>query len=559
MRQKTKIILLYLCMVIVYGMIAMIFTSTVHVEVDEEIYIALAKSFHYNGRFEYGNQLLNYSCVLYSMLISLAYYFYSPTTILFSMRLIGVIVMCSAVFPVYLLAKDILKDEKKAFSVSLFLSFMPYMFDSAYIMQEVLAYPLFMWTLYFLTKAYTRESKSNRIFIVLAAIASVLCVFTKTYMFFIPITLNLCVGYYILKKITVKEYLVKTIVYDGIYIGSFIGMNIGVLAVNEFQKGSNHYTSQISNLFPIGIDTFISGAVVCAIYLSLLIINTGILPLSIILEKWFREKNKSWIGNFIIISLFFLVVEIVFMIVLTEEGTGTLPHKFLFRYFQIFVPPVLILFTKYQKESKLFNSFKSVVYFETVLCIALVYFLCIQGKTRQAIIDGHLFLFLENVSKYIFPYADVIAVLILMLVIAMIYFRNKKEKECLQIIGKVVTAGIVLFWCVQVIQLPYYNNVVAGGKQIQADSIKIAEYLNDESYEYVYYVYKDENEETSYIRNFYGYIRQPYQIIHESNVREEILQNSQVAFISGDRQLEGRGLKKADLGNEVLFLYVPGE
>ena len=114
MGEKRKIALLFCGAVIIYGIIISFFTSTVHIDVDEELYVALARSFHYNGRFEYENQILNYSCVLYSMLISLDYYFYSPETILFSMRIIGVIAMCSSVFPIYLLAKGVLSDSKKA-------------------------------------------------------------------------------------------------------------------------------------------------------------------------------------------------------------------------------------------------------------------------------------------------------------------------------------------------------------------------------------------------------------------------------------------------------------
>ena len=132
----------FILSVIVYGIIAAVFTSTVHIDVDEELYTALARTFHYQGRFGTGDDILNYSCVLYSMLISLAYYFYEPDRILFLMRLIGVISMCSAVFPIWLLAKKVLKDDREAFIISLFTMILPYMFDTSYLMQEVLSYPL---------------------------------------------------------------------------------------------------------------------------------------------------------------------------------------------------------------------------------------------------------------------------------------------------------------------------------------------------------------------------------------------------------------------------------
>ena len=132
-----------------------------HIDVDEELYVALARSFHYSGRFEYGSQLMDYNCVLYSMIISIAYFFYTPQNILFIMRMMGVIIMCSAVFPIYCLAKDILQDSKKAVLLSGFLMIMPYMFDCAYIMQEVLSYPFFLWTVFFYIVLLVKKIKKE--------------------------------------------------------------------------------------------------------------------------------------------------------------------------------------------------------------------------------------------------------------------------------------------------------------------------------------------------------------------------------------------------------------
>lgn len=556
MNQKKKMVLLYLGSVIVYGIIASLFTSTVHIDVDEELYLALAKSFHYNGRFEYGGELLDYSCILYSMLISLAYYFYSPETILLSMRIIGVVVMCSSVFPNYLLAKEILRDEKKAFYITVFLNIMPYMFDSAYLMQEVLSYPLFMWTLYFMYQSFEKKEKKH-IYLILASVFSVLCVFTKTYMFFIPITLNLCIGYHMLKDRCVKEHFVKTVIYDGIYLLLFAGVYLLIFVINGFEKGSNHYSSQISQLFPIGWNTIIFGTLGCGVYMVFLIMNTGFLPISTVFSKWYQEKNKSWFNSFIVVSIVFLILEIVFMIVLTEEGARSLPHKFLFRYFHIFVPPILILFVKHKDESKLITSVKYVIAMEASLCAAIVYFFHMQGETRQAIIDGHLFLFLQNVSKYIIPYADVMAMLALMICLIVIYLWCRKKSDNIQRVLKLAIVGMMLFWIVEVVQLPYYNNVIAGGKQIQSDSIKIARYLNEENYESVYFVYKDVKEKNSYTRNFYGYIKQSYRVVSETELNDLLQQEESIAFLSCDSLTSNENeLTEIELNNERLFLYI---
>lgn len=153
MRTKQKkawifIIFVYLASVIVYLGAASRMTVPVHLYRDEDLYLALAKSFHQSGSFMQGYEYKNYNSVLYSMLISIGYYFYSPKSILFALRLINIIVMNSAVFPVFLFARKVLPIEK-AIMVSGFCMIIPDMIDSCYLMQEVLFFPILMWCFYF--------------------------------------------------------------------------------------------------------------------------------------------------------------------------------------------------------------------------------------------------------------------------------------------------------------------------------------------------------------------------------------------------------------------------
>lgn len=174
----------------------------VHVKVDEELYLGLARTFHYQGFFGMGKQTYSYSCVLYSMLISIAYFWYTPEKILLLMRMINVFTLCSAAFPIGLLAVNILETRKSALRATAFLMFFPYMFDCAYFMQEVLCYPLFMWTVYFL---YSVKKMQSILRYVIAAVFSVLCLYTKTNMFFIPIIVNVYVLLELILQKDVKE------------------------------------------------------------------------------------------------------------------------------------------------------------------------------------------------------------------------------------------------------------------------------------------------------------------------------------------------------------------
>lgn len=135
-----------------------------------------------------------------------------------------------------------------------------------------------------------------------------------------------------------------TLIYDALYIVLFAGFYFMIFAINGFEKGVNHYSSQIRNLFPITSATVFWGMIGCLVYLCYLIFNTGIFTMGSLTVIYKKERKPFYL--WVIGSLLFMIVEIVFMIVLTGEGVGVFPHKILFRYFQIWMPVLLIVFIK---------------------------------------------------------------------------------------------------------------------------------------------------------------------------------------------------------------------
>lgn len=560
--RKRHIFILFLSVVIIYGIIALFFTSTVHVGVDEELYVALAKSFHYLGRFEVDGSTVNYNCVLYSVLISAAYFFYSPERILFLMRFIGILSMCSAVFPIYLLAGKVLKDEKKSLAVSALTLILPYMFDSMYLLQEVLSYPLFIWTLYFLYRAFEEPSESrSKIWMAVGAVFSVLCFFTKTYLFLIPVTVNCCFLLWLLIKEEHKAVSGKALlIYDIVYLLCTGLLYLAIRGINGGIEGSNHYSSQFSALFPVSVWTFISGGVCCVIYFSLLFLNMGVLPLGrLIFNRNSLERGCRCLRDFCLTACILLILETVVLIVLTEEGVPTIPHKFLFRYFQVLVPPVLIIFVG-QIEEEEFLKKKGMWSLSAACFIAcLCYFGYMRGQTAQAIADGYLYLTLENITKYVLSYADVLAVILAGTVLAvLIGLICKGRAGGVKKFFRLGIAGTVLFWVLNCVQLPVYTNIVAGGTTIQNDSIKIADYLIADDCN-LYYLIFSEEDRSSYLRNFYGYVRQTYEVI-DSRTLEQLAseegKEKEFFLISSRPELDMAGLERIELGTERLYLYV---
>ena len=106
-------------------------------------------------------------------------------------------------------------------------------------------------------------------------------------------------------------------------------------------------------------------------------------------------------------------------------------------------------------------------------------------------------------------------------------------------------------------QLPVYTNVIAGGKTIQDDSIKIAKYLNENDYEYVYYVCQNSTDKEGYLRNVYGYIKQPYQLIQENDIKILSGDKRKAALLCTEKlQNSVHELQEIDLNNEKIYLYI---
>lgn len=558
--RNRHVIFLFLSAVIIYGIIASFFTSTVHVKVDEELYVALAKSFHYMGRFEVDGNLVNYNCFLYSLLISTTYYFYSPERILFLMRLVGIISMCSAVFPIYFLAKIILEDGRRAFAFSGMTLMLPYMFDCMYLMQEVLSYPLFLWTSYFLYQAFRKsDTKEGKAWLMAGALFSALCFFTKTYMFFIPVAVNMCFVLWGLAEKAERNFAAKLLLYDVTYLLCTVSLYLVIRSINGGTGGSNHYATQFAALFPISMWTIISGVICSIIYFSLLVFNMGVLPVGALIFNGDKfNKHHRYLRDFCLVAGIVLVVEIVFLIVLTEEGVSTIPHKFLFRYFQVLVPPILIIYIKMLEEQDFLSNKLMWILFGSSFSICLCYFGYMQGITWQAISDGYLYLTIENAAKYVLPYADVAAVVLAgTAILAAIILVCKGRTGVVNKAFKLGVVGIMLFWILNCIQLPVYTNIIADGGIIQSDSIKIAEYLNKADCD-LYYLVVSEEDENSYLRNFYGYVRQTYQVIdiEELNQVTTKFGGRNAFLISSQRELEIDGMEWIDLETAKLNLYM---
>ena len=550
-KNYSILFLIYLVGVIIYLGIIYLFTIPVHLSVDEELYISMARSFHYDGVFAKNGDILNYSCVLYSMILSIAYFFYSPCNILYALRTLNVIIMLSSIFPIFLLGNSILKNEKKALVISAFSMLLPTMMNTAYCMQETLAYPLFLWMTYFIY----REIEKDKLLVIskesiVISVLSIVCYFTKTYMIFIPLVY--C-GVVFLEALIKKNLNVwkKLVVFCAILIGLYCLGKYGILCINNGVEGVNHYASQFSRLFPITGQTMIAAISCMIVYFVGLLFYWGIIPVILPLcnYKKYEEKDRKFF-SFLFLSICVLIVEIVLSIVLTEEGNVLAPKKILYRYFQILEIPIFLIFLN--GIEKLEFPKKMWAVYVSVLGILAVYFFYIGDGQRTAIIDAPVYLLMENVTRYVFPYFNILVCILAAGIVGMgawLHSRKKWDTKVLLIAFKRLgIVCIVAFFVVNLLQLPYYSNTIADGRRIEEDSIKIANYLiEDETHSDIYFV---TTESDRYERAVYAYLNE--NIIYVSREKIKHLSDKNAVVIVSSKCDLGENFQEIELSTEVL-------
>jgi|GEM_PF-6499395 len=120
---------------------------------DEHIFIELAKSFFYQHNFYSGgiSFYMPYNEILLPLVLSPAYFFFSPDHILDVLRFYGLALISLAVFPAYLLGLRVLGSKPLALLIAVLAVLLPEITLAYTVSQEVLYYPLYLlalWQIY---------------------------------------------------------------------------------------------------------------------------------------------------------------------------------------------------------------------------------------------------------------------------------------------------------------------------------------------------------------------------------------------------------------------------
>ena len=327
---------------------------------DELLYTDMARSFANDGTFKFANMYGPNGAYLYPLLLSVVFKFYDAETINITTRLLGVILMSSVVFPTYLLAKEMKYKQRSAYIFGIVSILLPDMLQSLFTVTEVIAYPLFMWTLYFFYKDCddTKPNKNTVIFSLLVFLS------------YLTRSLNMAffLAYFIYSLIivwcSVKEKSshsakiqgIKLLIFSGMFISLYIIVPKILVAKDIIQNTENAaMSSGVSMLISGVVDNLFVNLVTWSYgvlwYLFFALIGFGIFTVLIPLTYKYDEIKNRRLNLFLGLLLISFIGAIVVLIHAVEEPITHVEKRVHFRYiFYFFIPYLLLLYkTEFQK------------------------------------------------------------------------------------------------------------------------------------------------------------------------------------------------------------------
>ena len=138
------LLVLYLGVSLLRFLLALATSAFPTVSIDEFLYYGLARSIATEGKLLFRGQPADYSYILYPLVLSPIYLFFQEGANFY--RLIqawNILLMSSAVFPMYGLCRAMTGDNKKAMLLTAVFVLMPDLILGQFIFSEAIIYPLF--------------------------------------------------------------------------------------------------------------------------------------------------------------------------------------------------------------------------------------------------------------------------------------------------------------------------------------------------------------------------------------------------------------------------------
>lgn len=357
----------FLVIIVILFITAMVFIANRYFShiliIDESLYINAARSLHFEGKLLYHAQpsVLAYS--LYPAILSVAYFFYSPDSIMLIMRIIGILTYSIGFIPVFLLARNITESPLKALLITVFAMLIPENINALYIMQEITHFPLMMsaFYLFYMTIQDKPQNPAKPVLYhtILGVVMALLCESKAVgiVMVFAYMTFSLvCICCAVYRKEQVRSNLVKFVYVVVPFIAvmtiaSVIKTNIYNNTGYNLQESAPSLTggiigqlNQVWEDFPGFISEYITGTFMLLFYFLIAIF---VLPV-VVPVMGFRELDNGekkllfYTAGITVVT----IIIIVLTIYVPEKGYSADYQRAHLRYLYYMYIPILILSVK---------------------------------------------------------------------------------------------------------------------------------------------------------------------------------------------------------------------
>lgn len=488
---------------------------------DEIYYFNMAKNIAAGNGFVIDGLGGGFQKILYSLFLSPSFLIQDPVMRIKATALINSLTMASAVFPVWLIAKDIKLSKKGTLSALLFAAVFPDSLIYMFYMAECVYYPLTLLFVHLWIVNYKNPSVKNGI--ILGAVGF-LCYLAKEC--FIAVMISCAVieiifpviSYFLsnrlqkLKTFYSKKSFVNLLVFAGTFFLLYIAAKMLV-----FPSGDNIYKT-LNSIPPInGFDAYKFSYFIYSFlyYIASVLICVFVLPFIYPLLQYKKLDDISKkLYFFVLVNLTSVILGIAYSISATEDYGHAMP-RIITRYFAGFILLSLMIFIKSLEYN--YNELGKTrpQYWWGLLCVSILPCVLFKGSgsfiwdyplggfyNNYKILFGTLTLDRKHWYEYMEAHnklwmgidnpldIDLFQVffgLVLVLIVALFhyFFTHKKEK-----IAKKSIIGFLSFVLIFDCSVQYYKAVSSNSADayILSDALKIGDYLKEDSEYNILYI-----------------------------------------------------------------------
>lgn len=381
---------------------------------DELRYYHLAENIaHFRGLLIYNTET-NFQKILYPLFLSPAFLFENREIQQHIFAFINSFLVCSAIFPAFLIAKELLQKKSSIFIVCAILLILPDLNYSLTFMSENLYIPLSLWVFYAYLKFILNSHSQSLKFVLFLGVLSYALYLCKEIAAVFPLSFLL---YLLFLK---RENFFKNATF--LILGFFIPFFI--LNFTLFSGLSHSYSSHSANILSFEIlkqPGYVFFFFYAFLYFLMHVaIASGYFTLTIPFLFWQHlNKNAQKTIVFLLILIFTSALVITYTIYLKEDFYEVAPRALL-RYLSFIWIPLLSVFLSLLEKPLNKPSFRAILYF---LIPAILIFIVYKGANANI---HHTMLYFLDLKQPIVILNFKIAILIGSIIFALFFHQNKK-------------------------------------------------------------------------------------------------------------------------------------